>query len=1064
MSTPTVRRQPRSLGMQTNDCMRGAPILVSKCFRLLLVSSLSLAFVVAISSTSLGDDANEAATPDYLNGSGIMGSITHTEGTGVPQIFPLTPVQLFPYLIYDQSLFFSDLRVFPTNYGTVGGNAGLGSRYYSESFDRVFGISGWYDGDNTRRVLFQQLGLSLESYGQAFDVRSNLYLPVGPLSRQTNVALVNGSTQFQGDNLYYSQYQSWITAMKGVDAEIGRVLPFEFAEEHGLRLFGGGYYFKDDQGDSITGGSARFQVNLLAGLDMQGQVTYDNFFKTRAFLGIRYTFGALHRSQMSQTTSYGRIGEYVNRNYTVVAEGHSSVDRLEAVNPTTGAAYTFAHVDSSAAPGGDGSVNHPFNTLAAAQAVNRNIIFVHAGSIFNNALVIKSGEQIMGDGGSLQNFIQVPQLGALLLPQGAGPIPVLNVSAGDAVTLASNSQFSGFTINATGGNGIVGNNVQNVLVSNVTVNNASQNGFLGTALQNVVVNNLSINSPIGDGIQLASTAGPVSFTNTSILNPGGSGINIQSGTGAIQFLGQTSVSGAIGPSVLINNLQSAGSVGFGNLSIDHRGGVGVEIQNSAGTVNASGTTTISNELNATAAALDISNSSLAANFNAVQVNNATTTGSTGAVNLQTDTGTTNFTMLNINSAGGTALAAHSAGNLNINPSVNNSVNTSLGGTIVASNGTAVDIQNTNINIDLISVSSNHTVLGGTGINLINTTGTFGVFGNGSAGSGGTITNASTGVFLQSTGPVALEFMNINANTTGIQSQAVSQLIVINSSITNSTSFGINAQDTAGMAITNSTFNGNGAANIQALFGTLASNSYTITGSQFTSATADNIVIGQSSVVANGSSLNLFAQNDTFTNTKSGTAGIRVNWNGTLAATVDSSNLVTSGGLNTGVSITNTSTSALSTIGYTNNTFSSTSTFDTAFSVTTSSLSQINVFDNLAQFSAPNGTGYKFALGPSSIVNLVSNTISDTAGGATGILFSSITGPSTITINDNLMNMTNSGAADTGFFFTGLSSTPSTPIQLLGTQNNGVNNAANPVVIPIGTTTGGFLVNDVVVPP
>ncbi len=1058
MSTPTVRRQLRPHADRTDGSSRAATFRAAGLSAFWLLACLPLAIIAAISGSAVGDD--EPTTPDYLQGSGFMGSITHSEGTGVPQIFPLTPVQLFPYMIYDQSLFFSDMRVFPTNYGTVGGNAGLGYRYYSEGIDRVFGASGWYDGDNTRSVLLQQLGLSLESYGQAFDVRSNLYLPVGPLTRQTNLSLVNGSTQFQGDNLYYSQYQSWVTALKGVDAEIGRVLPFEFAEEHGLRLFAGGYHFSDDQGDSITGASGRFQVNLLAGLDMQGQVTYDNFFKTRAFLGIRYTFGALHRSQMSQTTSYGRIGEYVNRNYTVVAEGHNSTTRLEAINPTTGAAYTFAHVESSAAPGGDGSVNHPFTTLAAAQAANRNIIFVHAGSTFINPLVLQSGQQILGDGGGLQNYIQVPQLGALLLPQGAGAIPVLNVAAGDAVTLASNTVFSGFRINATGGNGIVANNVQNILVSNVTINNASQNGFLGTALQNAVLNNITVNNPIGDGIQLANTAGPVTITNATIVNPGGSGINIQGGTGAILFLGATTVSGAIGPAVLINNLQSAGSATFGDVSIDHRSGVGVEIQNSAGTVNFTGTDTIANQLNATAAAIDISNSSVAANFNTVQVNNATTTGSTGAVNLQNDTFSTTFTTLNINSTSGTALAAHSAGTLNINPMVNNQVNTALGGTIVASNGTAVDIQNTNLNVDLISVSSNHTVLGGTGINLISTSGTFGIFGNGNAGSGGTITNASTGVFLQGTGPVALQFMNINANTVGIQSQGVSQLIVSNSAITNSTSFGINAQDTPGMTVTNSTFSGNGAANIQALFGTFASNSYSITGSQFTSATADNIVIGQSSIVANGSSMNLFVQNDTFTNTMGGTAGVRVNWNGSLAATVDSSNFVTSGGSNTGVAITNTSTSALSTIGYTNNTFSSTSSFDTAFSVTTSSLSQINVIDNLAQFSAGNGTGYQFSLGPSSIVNLVSNTVTDSAGGATGFLFSSVTGPSTITINDNLLNMTNTGAPDTGFFFSGLTNT----IQLLGTQNNGVNNAANPYVIPIGTTTGGFLVNDVLVPP
>jgi len=1063
MSTKTVRRQARCTAIRMTGGRLSTSFRQGRSLRLWLLAVLSLVIITTFCEPAASDDT----TPDYLEGSGFMGRFDHIEGTGIPQIFPITPVQLFPYMIQDQSLFFGDFRVFPTNYLTVGGNAGLGYRYYSEGLNRVFGASGWYDGDDTRRVLLQQMGLSLESYGEAFDVRSNLYWPVGPTSRQTSLSLVNGSTQFQGDNVVYNQFRSWIVAMQGVDAEIGRVLPFEFAEEHGMRVYGGGYYFHDDQGDSITGASARIQANLVAGLDMQGQVTYDNFFKTRAFIGFSYTFGALHRSEMKQATSYGRIGEHVNRNYTVVAEGHNAVEHEVAVNPSNGSAYTFAHVDSSAAPGGDGSINHPFDSLAAAQLAGRNIIFVHAGSSFNTGLVLGPGQQVLGDGAGLQHFVAIPELGSLLLPQGAGALPVFNVASGDAVTLASNTTFSGFTINATGGNGIVGTGIQNVFLNNITINNAANSGFVGTALQNVFINNLAINNSAGDGIQLNNTAGLVSITNASILNPGGSGINIQSGTGAIQFLGGTTVSGATGASVLINNLQPAGSVAFGDLSIDHRSlaSAGFEIQNSAGTVSATGTTTISNERGSTAAALDISNSTTNSTFNTVQINNGQTTGSTGAVNLQNDTtataaATTTFTTLNIDSANGTALRAASAGNLYINPSVNNFVNTSLGGTIVAANGTAVDIQNTNLNVDLITVSSNHTVLGGTGISLSGTTGTFGIFGNGTAGSGGTITNATTGVFLQATGPTALQFMNINANTTGIQANSVNQLIVVNSAITNSTMFGINAQDTPTMTVTNSTFSGNVNANIQALFGTMGSNSYTITGSQFTSTTADNIFIQQTSMGANGSTMNLFAQGDTFTNSMSGTAGIHVvNWNGSLAATVDNSNFVTSGGTNTGVAIVNTSLSALSSIAFTNNTFSSTSGFDTALSVTTSSLSQINVYDNLAQFSAANGTGYKFALGPSSIVNLLSNTITDSAGGATGFLFSSVTGPSTITINDNLLNMTNAGAPDTGFFFSGLTNT----IQLMGTQNNGVNNANLPFVIPIGTTTGGFLVNGVTVP-
>ena len=90
---------------------------------------------------------------------------------------------MFPFFKMDDSLFFSDLRFFPTVEGTFGGNVGFGYRYYSKTWDRVFGISGWYDADGTRDDYYQQLGLSLETYAGPFDFRTNFYLPIGQTDR-----------------------------------------------------------------------------------------------------------------------------------------------------------------------------------------------------------------------------------------------------------------------------------------------------------------------------------------------------------------------------------------------------------------------------------------------------------------------------------------------------------------------------------------------------------------------------------------------------------------------------------------------------------------------------------------------------------------------------------------------------------------------------------------------------------------------------------------------------------------------------------------------------------------
>jgi hypothetical protein len=99
-----------------------------------------------------------------------------------------------------------------------------------------------------------------------------------------------------------------------------------------------------------------------------------------------------------------------------------------------------------------------------------------------------------------------------------------------------------------------------------------------------------------------------------------------------------------------------------------------------------------------------------------------------------------------------------------------------------------------------------------------------------------------------------------------------------------------------------------------------------------------------------------------------------------------------------------------------------------------------------------------SLGPSASVNLASNTVNDTVGGATGILFSSIIGPGTVTINDNQMNLTTLGV-DRGIIFSSVTGT----IQLIGTQNNVITNANTPFFVPVGTTTGGIFVNGAIVP-
>jgi len=1020
---------------------------------------------------------------------------------------------MFPFFLVDRQIYFADLRVFPTVDGTFGGNVGLGYRLYNPSLDRVFGISGWYDADGTRDPYLQQVGLSLETYGRWWDFRTNLYLPVGQTYIQTSYGPVSNSAQFVGNNLVYDQMQGYIAAMGGVDMEVGVPIPGKFAEDHNVRVYGGWYYFVDDQGDRITGGSARIQANLYQGVDASVQITNDNFFDTRAFFGLSWTFGPLHRSESSDPSQQARLGEHVTRNYTVLAPTRTQVDpNIVAINPLTGSPYTFAHVNSAAAPGGTGTINSPFQTIGAALATDAGVVFVHANSVFSGAnasVALNAGQALLGDGAGLEHSLAV-RGGSIILPHAAAStsLPVLESSTGNAITLASSTVVSGFTITSPANNGIFGNGISGGVINNVSIDHAGGDGILlvnstGTVtissatITNSAGNGLSIEGGNGNisfagsvsgsqgydlvvadtgggtvdmtglqlpgsnslGVLLFNDAGNVNFNNLSVLSSAGRGIDIEGGSGQLQFAGTTTVAGAVAESVNIQNLLSTGSVTFDNLSINHRQGAGLAINQSSGTVSVTGTTTINNEIGSNASAISISNSSGNTTFGgAVNVSNSVTA---PGVSLQSNTGTTTFSSLNVTSVNGTGLFSNLGGTLVIN----SAATPGIGGTINSVNGTAVDIENTNMNVNLASVSSSNAPVG---IKLIASPGTFLVTGDAKndVGTGGAIQNDTVGVVLQDTGTVGLLGMNLTSNGVGIQAHNVEKLGIATTTVSGSTSFGVDALDVGTLTVNGATLTGNGAANIRSQYDAPGVYTIDLGSSTLTSTSADNLLISALSG-SGGSTLMLQAQTTSFSNSLANTAGINLNWNGNLTGQITGNSFAGMGGSNTGVLINNTSTVFQSTITIQSNQFAANGGSDVGFHLITAGPSSITLANNEAQFGGAHGTGMEFSLGPNASVALSGNSIFDNTGGATGILFDSVTGPGTIAINGNTIAVPNGGGPDRGIIFTSVTDpvvgSMTYLVNLTGTQNNSVTGTATPFSVPASTTTGTILVNGVPVP-
>ena len=116
------------------------------------------------------------------------GGIGYNQGyTTLEGFFPL-------YNGWDSWVLFLDARAHIFNNGRPACNAGLGTRYLTQS--RAWGLNAYYDYRKTNRQHYNQVGAGLESLGRVWDFRFNGYRCVGrkkilPITIQNFPALRN---------------------------------------------------------------------------------------------------------------------------------------------------------------------------------------------------------------------------------------------------------------------------------------------------------------------------------------------------------------------------------------------------------------------------------------------------------------------------------------------------------------------------------------------------------------------------------------------------------------------------------------------------------------------------------------------------------------------------------------------------------------------------------------------------------------------------------------------------------------------------------------------------------
>lgn len=627
-----------------------------------------LAAVLLAAGTTVTASADEIRLG--RNDSGARGRIGFLAGDTVGRSNSLTHFELMPYWRTQDGVVLGDVRFFLSD-GDVGANFGLGYRSLVREVDRVFGGIVWFDIDELSGEQAQQVTVSLESYGEAVDALANLYIPVG---EDTVGALTTQNQRFVGNQLLFDQSGTLGDVMGGGDVQIGYRVPGRLARDHQLRLFAGAYHYSGDSADDINGFLARIEATFFGAFDSQLKLTTDDTFGTNVLFGVSVGFSGGFRQDQWRSCEPDAVTRYPTRQYNaVVVDQTISRTGLVAADPETGNAWSFSHVNSAASGTMDGSVESPWNNIASALAGGSDYVLVHGNSVFTGAdaaVVLADGQRLWGEGPGIEHMLQAEGAGSLILPSVVGgAAPVLQGSASNSVTMASGSELIGFTIDSSGGSGVVLDGISDARVSQVSVLNAAVDGvrvanisgsvsvldtsvtdaggaalridgvtgdvtatgtYVNTTGQALVLANIGSSANVdlsgatfsndsGSGLMFQQVGGHVTLSDVSLSDSGDAGIHIDGGSGTIAFAGTTTIQSAIGDAIRIHN--SDADVTFESLVIRDAGGAGISVLGNTNTasLNVTGTTSISGSA---AEAIRIEENDGAVTFGALDIETA----------------------------------------------------------------------------------------------------------------------------------------------------------------------------------------------------------------------------------------------------------------------------------------------------------------------------------------------------------------------------------------------------------------------------------------------------------
>ncbi|SCA63829.1 hypothetical protein SCG7086_BF_00060 [Chlamydiales bacterium SCGC AG-110-P3] len=444
-------------------------------------------------------------------------------------------------------LAFIDLRGVQDNEVNREGNMGIGCR---RILGGCFIIGGYLYGDFRSTLLsnkYSQLTAGVELLSEWIDARVNIYIPESVQKRYASgFAPANGESIESFGHLLHVVRTEGLTVtsfekpLHGYDGEIGVKLPSmcHFPCSLEVRGFIGGYHFEAANVPTVHGPRVRVEATLFdalapfgwydVDLSLEAQISHDDIRNTQRFLGLSLTV-PLQRPKRRQRPLglQRRLSQRVQRDVDIVTSVGSKASRhlslLRTLQSPIGTDQRVMYVDNTAPPGGDGSIEHPFNTLdkglqAATEAWD--IIYVRRGDGTSKGLtgsfVLPEFDDIHIVGSGTDLIVE----GILIAPRGNAPL--LTAAGGPAIDPSQVQEVSirGLTINVGSEGGIVASYLNTVSpivkIQDVTILSSNNSSATGVSLSYNTVSNATAKF---DNVSITTTGTALNVTYNNCIAP-----------------------------------------------------------------------------------------------------------------------------------------------------------------------------------------------------------------------------------------------------------------------------------------------------------------------------------------------------------------------------------------------------------------------------------------------------------------------------------------------------------------------------------------------------------------